>query len=219
MVFDLEKEALIASGIQGNDLMGACCERLDGLYREFRRQIRLPNDVSSRSKALFDWLWRQKPNRYGLGSDFRLNHVIEAQTDQGTQVVGNCLGLTLLYNCLLRRLGIYAGALNLENAFGKGPHVLTALKIDEDLVDVENILPHGFDYHGHINNPSRASWGDKELVADIYLSMGNLLFDKGRFDEALENYDRAVDLNSEYEKARINRAICLMELENRGEVR
>jgi lipoprotein NlpI len=58
-------------------------------------------------------------------------------------------------------------------------------------------------------NLSRLEWGDKELVADIYQSTGTELFQKGLFDEALKNYDMALKLNPEYEKAKINRAILL----------
>ena len=212
MPFDLEREALIASGVKENDLIDTYRDRLDCLYREFMRQVRLPNDVSSLPKALFTWLWRQKPDRYKAGSCFRLNDVIDSQMDQAAKRVGNCLGLTLLYNCLLKRMGFRPGALNLENAFGIGPHVLTVLKIEKTLIDIENIFPHGFDYSAHIDNPSRTIWGDKELVADIYLTSGNVLFDKGNFHEAIKDYDLAIDLNSLYEKAHINRAICLMRL-------
>jgi len=212
MPFDLEREALIASGIQKSDLIDTYRGRLDYLYGEFRHQMKFPCDSLSQPKALFTWLWQQKPDRYKPGSYYRLNNVIDAQVDQVTKRVGNCLGLTLLYNCLLTKMGLRAGALNLENAFDIGPHVLTVLKIEETLIDIENIFPHGFDYTGHIDNPSRTIWGDKELVADIYLTSANLLFDEGRFQDAIKNYDLAIDLNSQYEKARINRAICLMRL-------
>lgn len=60
-------------------------------------------------------------------------------------VVGNCLGLTLLYNCLLRKIGIQARALFLEYAFNKAPHVLILLPAEEREIEIENILPEGFD--------------------------------------------------------------------------
>lgn len=102
-----------------------------------------------------------------------------------------------------------AGALYLDNAFGIGPHVLTTLQTERSMIDIENIFPEGFDYKGHLNHPSRTRWGDKDLVADIYHSLGNEFFSKGEFIKALENYDIAIDLNPQYEKAHVNKAILL----------
>ena len=112
-----------------------------------------------------------------------------------------------------------AEALYLENAFGMGPHVLTVLKTEDSIIDIENIFPDGFDYKGHLDNPSRTRWGDKELVADIYHSLGNELFSKGELIKALENYDRAIHLNPRYEKARLNKAILLDKMEMGEKVR
>jgi tetratricopeptide (TPR) repeat protein len=102
-----------------------------------------------------------------------------------------------------------AEALYLENAFGRGPHVLTIFRGKESMIDIENILPDGFDYKGHLNDPSRTGWGDTELVADIYHSRGNEFYEKGDYTLALRSYDRAMSLNPLYERARLNRAIVL----------
>jgi tetratricopeptide (TPR) repeat protein len=163
----------------------------------------------AKARSLFTWLWNQKPNRYQSHGTFRLHDVVDSQLSGENQAVGNCLGLTLLYNCLLKRIGIDVGALYVENAFGIGPHVLTMVSTEGLLIDVENILPDGFDFKGHLANPSRIRWGNKELVADIYHSLGNEFFEKENFVEALENYDRAIQLNPQYEKARLNKAIVL----------
>lgn len=112
-------------------------------------------------------------------------------------------------------MGVEAEALYLENGFGKGPHVLTILKIGESLIDIENIFQDGFDYKGHLNDPSRMRWGDRELVADIYHSLANELFGKGEFVEALKNYEMAISLNPQYERARLNRAILLDRIERK----
>jgi tetratricopeptide (TPR) repeat protein len=109
-------------------------------------------------------------------------------------------------------MGIMAEALYLENAFGIGPHVLSVLKIEDCLIDIENTLPDGFDYKGHLDDPSRMGWGDRELVADIYHSLGNELFSKGEFAKALKNYEMALRLNPQYEKAHLNRAILLAKM-------
>lgn len=89
------------------------------------------------------------------------------------------------------------------------PHVLTLLPIENSFIDVENILPDGYDYQGHLNHPSRIRWGDKELVADIYHSKGNEYFYKNEWNKALENYEICLRLNPNYEKAHLNQAILL----------
>ncbi len=165
-----------------------------------------------KARALFTWLWQSKTNRYKSQGNYRLSKVIEAQTREGRHSVGNCLGLTLLYNCLLREMGIHAGALYLENAFGEGPHVLTLLKVKKSFIDVEHILADGFDYQGHHADPARTTWGDQELVADVYHSVANELFEKGDFPEALKNYNVAIAFNPHYERAHINRTILLDKL-------
>ena len=97
----------------------------------------------------------------------------------------------------------------MENAFGIGPHVLTLVKTEGFLIDVENILMDGFDFKGHLANPSRIRWGNRELVADIFHSLGNQFFEKGKFTEALEHYEKAIQYNPRYEKAHLNKAILL----------
>ena len=91
--------------------------------------------------------------------------------------------------------------------FGLHPHLLTHLKIEHSSIDIDNMLPDGFDYKGYINEPSRVLWGHAELVADVYHSVGNELFEQGALSEALVNYDKALELNPHYERARLNRVI------------
>jgi tetratricopeptide (TPR) repeat protein len=207
----LEREALLASGVEEKGRMAEYGEKLDSLCQEFTRETVPSSHSLLKAKGLFIWLWEKKPTRYKPRGSFKLNHVIDAQLSEEDQPVGNCLGLTLLYNCLLYRMGIKAEASYLENAFDFeiGPHVLTTLQTKASAIDIENILPGGFDYKGHLGNPSRTRWGDKELVADIYHSMGNECFERGEFSEALKNYEMAIRLNPRYEKARLNKAILL----------
>ena len=172
-----------------------------------------PADLVNKARALFTWLWISKPDRYKSQGSYKLNEVIEAQLKGDAKSVGNCLGLTLLYNCLLRRMGIHAKALYLENAFGTGPHVLTLLEIEKSIIDVENILPNGFDYRGHRAHPERTQWGDRELIADIYHSVANEFFERGNFSESLMSYDTAIRFNPRYEKVHLNRAILLDRME------
>lgn len=209
MVFDLEKEAMTASGLTDEARVCDYRSKLDSIFRKF-----LPEDVCRFSpltgaEKLFKALWKDRPNRYRQQGTYRLHEVIDAQCGSDMAAIGNCLGLTLLYNCLIKKVGVDAQAVYLENAFNLGPHILTVLRIGDLTIDVENILPDGFNYKGHRQNPTRVGWGDKALVADIYQSRGTELFLTGQFDKALENYETALKLNPNYEKARLNKAILL----------
>ena len=216
MAFDLEKEALIASGMKETTRLEEYGGKLALLHRKAFPAVRDIRGPVARAKALFDWLWAENPARYKHGHSYRLHEVIDAQMSGQNQPVGNCLGLTLLYNCLLGRMGINAEALYVEDAFGTGPHVLTVLQAEESSLDIENILPDGFDYKGHLDNPVRTGWGDRELVADIYHSHGNEFFEKGKLIEAMSSYDKAIQLNPKYEKAHLNRATLLAAMEKAG---
>jgi tetratricopeptide (TPR) repeat protein len=205
----LEEEALLASGIQDRSKIDFYVAELNRIYQQSLHEMIPPPDAVDKARALFTWLWSSKPNRYRPQGSYRLYEVIEAQLKGDAKSVGNCLGLTLLYNCLLRKIDIYAGVLYVENAFGIGPHVLTLLQAEKTVIDVENILPNGFDYRGHHTHPARTVWGDRELIADIYHSVANEHFAKGNFVEALKNYDIAIAYNPLYEKAHLNKAILL----------
>jgi tetratricopeptide (TPR) repeat protein len=208
-LFDLEREALIASGIQAEENIRDYHSKFDFFFQKYRPSAQVDAPPLEWARTVFDSLWKGRPNRYINHRPFRLNQVIDAQLGRPNQPVGNCLGLTLLYNCLLRRIGICAQALYLEEAFQAGPHVLTFLRIDDVETDVENVLADGFDYKGYKENPHRVEWGDKELVGDIYQSVGTETFQREEFREALRNYDLALKFNPGYEKARLNRAILL----------
>ena len=213
MDFNLVEEALRASGIEDDERLAGYVRDLDLLLQKFIPSVKDIRDPVAKARTLFEWLWSEKSARYKSGGRFRLHQVIEAQMSQYSRSVGNCLGLTLLYNCLLGKMGVKPGALYLENAFGIGPHILTFLQTDESTIDIENIFPDGFDYKGHLGNPDRIKWGDRELVADIYHSLGNECFEKGEYVEALKNYEMSIKLNPEYEKACLNRAILLDKME------
>jgi hypothetical protein len=209
MPFDLEIEALLASGVRGDDQVAAYRGKLGHIHQQFIREMKSTFDPLTTAKALFDWLWVKKPARYELHGSYRLSEVIDSHLNKDSSAVGNCLGLTLLYTCLLRRMCIDAGTLYLENAFGTGPHVLTIVRTKDFTIDIENILREGFDYKGHLNDPSRVMWRNRELVADIYCSRGNEGYVKGDYSGALKDYDRAISLNPGHERARLNKVILL----------
>jgi tetratricopeptide (TPR) repeat protein len=215
MVFNLEKESLMASGLKDHRRLVEYRQKLDQLAKQFISHMKLPHEPVEKARVLFRWLWERKPERYKPQSHFRLNDVIDAELSEDLRSVGNCLGLTLLYQCVLKKMNIHADALYLENAFGMGPHVLTFFQTGASTIDIENILPDGFDYKGHLNNPSRTKWGDKELVADIYHSLGNEWFEKGEPAKALNNYEIAIKLNPQYEKAHLNKVMVMEKLGTR----
>jgi tetratricopeptide (TPR) repeat protein len=220
---DLVQGALIASGVQTGaefDRYFAMISLLHQRISDTLFEILEKSSDSKKAKEIFNWLWRVKPNRYEYGGSFRLTEVLEAQlggkgrgVENGESgIVGNCLGLTLLYNVLARRLGLTVGAVHLEDAFGLGPHIFTVLYDGDRTIDIENIFPDGFDYRGHSDASEREEWGDRELIADIYHSVANDFFMSGEWECAIVNYDKAIMLHPKYIRAHINKGIALVEL-------
>jgi len=206
---DLAQGALIASGVNDEREFNRHLAKIDRLCQEIA-QAQKGSDVE-RAREIFHWLWWAKPRRYEYRGSFKLSDVLDAVLGEKEQV-GNCLGLTILYNVLAQRSGLDVTAVHLEDAFGIGPHVFTVLHVGGRSIDIENIFPDGFDYRGHKGNPQREEWGDRELIADIYHSVANDLFEQGKWEVAIENYDKAIMLNPEYTKACLNKGIALAEL-------
>lgn len=207
--FDLDWAAIVASGVEEEEIK-SYLHQIDYLCQQLSPKI-VSHNYIKRARAIFDWLWVGKPKRYQYRGNFKLTEVLQAQLGKG-EAVGNCLGLTLLYNVLCHRFGLKIKVGYVDEAFGLGPHIFSILVIKNGTIDVENILPYGFDYQGHINNPGRQEWGDQELVADIYLSIGNSFFEQKDLAKAIENYDKTLKLNPKYLKAYHNKGMALVEL-------
>ena len=120
--------------------------------------------------------------------------------------------MTVLYNVLAQRFGLKVRAIHLEDVFSRGPHVFSLLCCRQGAVDIENIFANGFDFQGHLDNPLRIEWGDIELIADIYHSVGNNCFEQRRLEDAVQSYSKAIRLNPRYTKAYLNRALALFML-------
>ncbi len=208
---DLASGALVASGAESTSALNDYLTKLDRLRDAFA-SAHPQADESTRARELFQWLQEAKPHRYEPGGSFRLTEVIDAQLSPDTERVGNCLGLTLLYNTLAQRLGLSMEAIYLEEAFGRGPHVLSLLRVGNRTCDVEHVFPDGFDYRGHLENMERVVWGDAELVADVYHSAGQELHERAQLQEAVISYSKALLLNPDYTKARLNRGLALVAL-------
>ncbi len=212
-MFNLELEALRASGIPEKEFV-----RYSRLFDEMQDRLLRCLDLSEASvqkaKQIFDYLWREKPNRYRPDGYYKLSDTIQCQLARESREVGNCLGLTVLYNCLLHRMDVPVRSLYLESAFGQGPHVLSVLS--KTGICIEHMFQTGFDFKGHRDDSEKILWNDHELVADIYNSRGTEHFNAGEFKQALACYEKATSLNPKYEKAGINKAIVLDKLAKNG---
>lgn len=205
---DLASAAFVASGVRNQRELDSYVAKVESLCQQIEADLAAGRGAQ-RAEALFDWLWLTKPSRYDRGGNFRLTDVIDAQLHAGTEKVGNCLGLTTLYNVLAQRLGVDTKAISIEDAFGERPHVFSILHLGQRTVDIETILPHGFDYKGHLASPHRVEWENTDLVADIYHSIGNQLLEQGQLEAAIRSYGKALWLNPEYSRAHLNRGIAL----------
>jgi len=212
----LEEGALIASGAKDRNSLQSYTQKLSCLIEQIPLTQKEAGEYSL-GRSLFDWLWLQKPRRFKSGGPFRLTEVINAHLTRNTDQVGNCLGLTLLFNVLAKRLGLTAEAVYLEDEFGDSPHVRSVVVINGSPIDVEHASPGGYDFEDKRPRFERIWWSGRELVADIYHSEGNLLFHEGKLEEAVAAYDNSLLLNPRYTKAYINAAATLLVLNRQEE--
>ena len=204
---DLTRGALVASGVGSRRELHMYLAKVRALCQQV--EPHLPSGGRSETaKAIFDWLWTEKPRRYEYQGRFRLTEVIDAQLDPRAATVGNCLGLTVLYNVLGQRYGLPLRAVYLDEAFGRQSHVLSVLDLDGRAIDIDNIFPDGFDLQEHVGDPQRLVWGDAELISDIYHSVGWSLHEQHKLHLAIANYSKAIRLNPGYTKAYLNRGIA-----------
>ena len=205
---DLAWGALIASGVKNQRDLENYLTKIDTLNEQLKRRIPTRAELQKAS-ALFAWLWAKKPDRYQYQGIFRLMDVVDAQLDPSVERVGNCLGLTVLYNALAQKYGLEMKAVYLEEAHGRRSHVFSTFVSGNITIDIDNIFPNGFDSKDHLDNPERVLWGNSELIADIYHSIGWALHEQGKLDNAILNYSKAIRLNPKYAKAYLNRGIAL----------
>lgn len=211
---DLAQGALLASGVETMKELTCYLEKIDRLCQRIDdvlgSTLERGND-REKARGVFQWLWQMKPTRYAYAGSFRLSEVLDAQLGD-IEKVGNCLGLTVLYNVLARRFGLGVKAAHLEDAFGRGPHLFTVLYAGEITIDIENIFPDGFDYRGHPGTEQREEWGDRELIADIYYSVANEFFLSRNWEQAAAYYDKAIKVRPKNTRAYFSKGIALVEL-------
>ena len=215
---DLAWGALIASGVKNQKDLENYLSQIDTLSEQLRRQIPARSELQ-RARALFACLWTKKPGRYQYQGSFRLPDVVDAQLDPSVERVGNCLGLTVLYNALAQKCGLDMKAVYLEEAHGRRSHVFSTFVRGNIAIDIDNIFSNGFDSKDHLDNPERVLWGNPELISDIYHSIGWALHEQGKLDNAILNYSKAIRLNPKYAKAYLNRGIALSMLGREEEAR
>ncbi len=165
----LPQAAFIASGVDSSQLekyINKFFDMITGLRNHVKGHDKVKN-----TETIFDWLWEIKPNRYELDGNFRLTQVVDAQLDE-TERVGNCLGLTILYNSLAKELNLSMKAAHLDNFMGH-PHVFSILYTEMSMIPIENIFPDGFDYDPHKLNSQLVEWDNIHLIADLYNSRAN----------------------------------------------
>jgi tetratricopeptide (TPR) repeat protein len=215
---DLAWGALIASGVKNSADLDNYLAELNTLHQQIAPEIPAGSKLK-KAEALFDWLWAGKPNRYQYQGSFRLQDVLDAQLDPNVERVGNCLGLTVLYNVLAQNFGLDMKAVYLEEAHGRLSHVFSTFVRGNITTDIDNIFPFGFDFKDHLDNPERVLWGNSGLIADIYHSIGWALHEQGKLEGAILNYSKAIRLNPKYAKAYLNRGIALSMLGREDEAR
>ncbi|MDY6918308.1 MAG: tetratricopeptide repeat protein [Chloroflexota bacterium] len=212
----LAEGALLASGVRDERAFTTCLTGIEHLSRHVASAVE--GDDEDRARGLFLWLSESTPRRWQRGGSYRLSDVVDAQLG-GRAGVGNCLGLTLLYNVLAQEMGLRVTAVHLEDAFAAGPHVFTVLRTKERSFDIEHMFPSGFDFPGHRDSPGRDDWGDRELIADVYHSRGCDHAERHEWKDAADCYRKALQLNPRYVRARLNTGIALVELDHVDEAR
>ena len=165
----LPQAVFIASGVNSSQLK-EYMNFFFNMITDLRNHVK-GHDKVKNAETIFNRMWRTKPNRYELEGNFRLTEVVDAQLDK-TEKIGNCLGLTILYNSLAQELSLSMKAAHLDNFMGH-PHVFSILYTETSMIPIENIFPNGFDYDPHKHHPQLVEWDNIHLIADLYNSRAN----------------------------------------------
>ena len=165
----LPQAAFIASGVNSSQLK-EYMKFFFIMITDLRNHVK-GHDKVKNAETIFNRMWKTKPNRYELEGNFRLTEVVDAQLDK-TEKIGNCLGLTILYNSLAQELSLSMKAAHLDNFMGH-PHVFSILYTETSMIPIENIFPDGFDYDLHRDNKQIVEWDNIHLIADLYNSRAN----------------------------------------------
>jgi hypothetical protein len=169
LTMELPRAGFIASGVD-YDQLGTYMKRFTQIAAHLDDLV-TGDDQLGNARAIFEWLWKSKPHRYERGGNFKLTRVIDAQLGESDSV-GNCLGLTTLYNSIAQALHIPMAAAYIDDFQGY-PHVFSILYSGTEPIPIENIYANGFDFDVHRQNTRFVAWKNLHLIADIYNSRAN----------------------------------------------
>ena len=77
--FDLERQALIASGLREKNRISEYLDKLSSISSRFMSAGSLSFPIELRARQLFVGLWQDNPKRYRRQGNYRFNQVIDAQ--------------------------------------------------------------------------------------------------------------------------------------------
>jgi len=169
LTMHLPKAGFIASGVDF-DQLETYMKRFTQITTHLDDLV-TGDDQLDDARAIFDWSWKSKPHRYERGGSFKLTQVIDAQLGESDNV-GNCLGLTTLYNSITQAFHIPMTAAYIDDFQGY-PHVFSILYSGTEPIPIENIYSEGFDFDVHRHDARIAVWKNLNLIADIYNSRAN----------------------------------------------
>jgi tetratricopeptide (TPR) repeat protein len=175
---------LIAGGIERDEDLRRYCRRFDALAASLRSSGVVRGTPREQAQAIFEYLHRETlTGGYCLqASDLR------QAFDRGRF---NCVTSSLLLNCLARRFGLKAVALELPG------HALSRLELPRETIDVETTCPQWFNMAATLPLPDTRprELSDVELVATIYYNRGVDLLAERRFADAVAANAKAVRLD------------------------
>jgi len=137
--FDLAEAFFIASGIRDERELASYMQKFEGLCSTISEdpKVKSASNKVEKAKAIFDWLWESKPDRYN--SCNKLTDALDNQLSKEKKSVGDCGGLTSLYNSICQRFGI--SVLSVHAA----EHIYSVLTMDDgNLLVIENTNKDGF---------------------------------------------------------------------------
>jgi tetratricopeptide (TPR) repeat protein len=144
---------------------------------------------------------RQKYDTYkdpefdGDNSNFSAYEVFK-NVRKGSEKTGNCLGLSQVASYLLQSKGINTGLIN------PSKHVLISANINNKFIPIETTIKNGFDYEFEEKFKKRQI---ENLEAFVLNNQGISWYEKEKFDLAIEDFTRAIELDRGYRNTYNNR--------------
>jgi hypothetical protein len=195
--FSLLEAGLIAGGVRREEELARYCHRFDALVEALRKSGDVRGSARAQARAIFEFLHRSI-----LRGGYNLQASDPRQAfDQGRF---NCVTATLLMNCLARRFGLEAIAIQLPG------HAMSRLVLSKETLDIETTCPKWFDIarDGRVKGdspmfaetkigtvPSPRPIDDVQLVATVYYNRGVDLLAERHFADAAAADAKAVLLD------------------------